>query len=105
MPGSCIGRGRACNRIGHVCGVGCRDCSAQGLRLRIDDEFLQRLNAARLWDGSAVPEGLAQRLRRVRVQLDVVHTQLKEVEAARRSQAPQALIVGPDQEQKTTGER
>jgi transposase len=60
----------------------------QGLRLRIDAEFLQRLEAARLWDGRPVPEGLAQRIRRVWVQLDLVNTQLEELDVARRMLAP-----------------
>jgi len=35
----------------------------QGLRLQIDHDFLQRLDAARGWDGAPLPEGLAQRMR------------------------------------------
>jgi transposase len=62
--------------------------STQGLRLRIDHDFSERLDAARLWDGSPVPDGLAQRIRRVWTQLALVNTQLKELEAARRVLVP-----------------
>jgi hypothetical protein len=37
----------------------------QGVRLPIDEDFLQCLAAARLWDGTPVPDGLQQRVRRV----------------------------------------
>jgi transposase len=57
----------------------------QGVRVRIDREFLQRLDAARLWDGRPISEGLAQRLRRVWAQLELVNTQLEELEATRRT--------------------
>lgn len=60
----------------------------QGLRLRIDERFLQRLKAATLWDGSPVPEGLAQRIRRAWAQLELVNTQLEELAAARRTLVP-----------------
>jgi transposase len=63
--------------------------STQGLRLRIDDDFLQRLDAARLWDGRPVPEGLRQRIRRVWTQLELVNAQLKELVAARRALTPE----------------
>ena len=55
----------------------------QGVRLRIDDAFLQRLDTAQLWDGTAIPEGLQQRIRRVWAQLELANTQLDELEAAR----------------------
>jgi transposase len=60
----------------------------QGLRLRMDENFLARLEAARLWDGSPVPDGLAQRVRRVWAQLELVNTQLEELEAARGALVP-----------------
>ncbi len=67
--------------------------STQGLRFRIDGDFLQRLDAARLWDGRPIPDGLAQRIRRVWDQLKLVNTQLKELEAARRTLVPASSTV------------
>ena len=63
--------------------------STQGLRLRIDGDFSQRLDAARLWDGSPIPGGLAQRIRRLWGQLELVRTQLKELEVTRRMLVPE----------------
>jgi len=63
----------------------------QGVRLRIDDDFLERVETARLWDGTAIPEGLKQRLQRVWTQLELVNQQLADVDGAR-----QALVPTPD---------
>jgi transposase len=60
----------------------------QGVRLRIDDDFLQRLDAVRLWDGTPLPEGLKQRMGQVWRQLALVNTQLEELEAAREALVP-----------------
>lgn len=60
----------------------------QGVRLRIDAKFLDHLEAARLWDGTSVPEGLKQRIRCVWTQLEVVNTQLEELAAARAALVP-----------------
>jgi transposase len=60
----------------------------QGLRLRIDDDFLQRLETARLWDGTPVPEGLKQRIVRVWTQLALANGQLEELAAARDALVP-----------------
>ena len=60
----------------------------QGVRLRIGDDFLQRLDGARLWDGRAVPEGLKHRVQRAWAQLVLVNTQLEELEAARTTLVP-----------------
>jgi transposase len=55
----------------------------QGVRLPITDEFLPQLEAARLWDGTPVPEGLRARLTRVWRQLELVNAQLEDVASAR----------------------
>lgn len=55
----------------------------QGVRLPLTDDFLTTLEAARLWDGTPIAAGLTARLTRVWAQLELVNTQLKEVEAAR----------------------
>ena len=55
----------------------------QGVRLRIDDEFMQRLETARLWDGTPVPEGLQDRIARAWEQLELANRQLHELEAER----------------------
>jgi transposase len=60
----------------------------QGLRLRIADDFQQRLETARLWDGTPVPEGLKQRIGRVWAQLTLANGQLEELAAARDALVP-----------------
>jgi transposase len=60
----------------------------QGVRLRIDDEFLRRLEAARLWDGTPVPAGLKHRILRVWTQLELLNTQREELEAMRDALVP-----------------
>lgn len=60
----------------------------QGIRLRIDDGFLERLATARLWDGTPVPEGLQHRVRRVWAQLELTNHQLEELEATRTALRP-----------------
>ena len=55
----------------------------QGVRLRIDDDFMQRLETARLWDGTPVPEGLKDRIARAWAQLELANRQLHELEAER----------------------
>jgi transposase len=60
----------------------------QGLRLRIAADFLQRLETARLWDGTPVPKGLQQRIVRVWAQLTLANGQLEELAAARDALVP-----------------
>jgi transposase len=62
--------------------------TTQGVRLRIADDFLSRLDAARLWDGTPVPAGLKARLARVWAQLELLQTQLEELETARTALRP-----------------
>jgi transposase len=57
--------------------------TTQGVRLRITDDFLTQLDAARLWDGTPVPAGLQARLTRVWAQLELLNAQLEELETAR----------------------
>jgi transposase len=57
--------------------------TTQGVRVPIRDDFPAQLEAARLWDGTPVPPGLQARLRRVWVQLELLNTQLAELEAER----------------------
>jgi len=65
----------------------------QGIRLTITDDFLSRLDAARLWDDTPVPPGLQGRLMRVWQQLELLNGQLAELETARA-----VLRVDPDTE-------
>jgi transposase len=62
--------------------------TTQGVRLRIADDFLARLDAARLWDGTPVPAGMQARLTRVWAQLELLNVQLEELETARTAQTP-----------------
>jgi transposase len=57
--------------------------ATQGVRVPIRADFLVRLAAARVWDGTAVPAGLVQRVERVWAQLTVVTAQLAAVDAER----------------------
>jgi transposase len=55
----------------------------QGVRLPITDAFLTHLEAACLWDGTPVPEGLRARLTGVWRQLELLNAQLEELDAVR----------------------
>ena len=55
---------------------------AQGIRLRIDKDFVQRLEAVRLFDGSPLPPHLKAGLRREFERLQGVNAQLRAVERA-----------------------
>jgi transposase len=57
--------------------------TTQGLRVPLRADFLERVAAARLWDGTVVPTGLRQRLQRVWTQLTWVTTQVTEIDAER----------------------
>jgi transposase len=59
-----------------------------GVRLRLDADFLTRLQTARLWDGAPLPAGITQRLTRVWRQLEFFDAQLADLEAARTALAP-----------------
>lgn len=55
----------------------------QGVRVPIRANFLAKLDAAQLWDGTPVPSGLQARLRRVWAQLELLDRQLAELEVER----------------------
>jgi transposase len=57
--------------------------TTQGLTLPLHADFLDRLAAARLWDGSPVPAGLQHRLRGAWTQLVFLNAQLAEVDETR----------------------
>jgi transposase len=57
----------------------------QGIHMIVDAEFLTRLPQLRLWDGSALPEGLRTRLHREFTCWQFVHRQILELEAERRA--------------------
>ena len=59
--------------------------TTQGVQLSVSGDFLAHVNAARLWDGTALPDGLKERLTRVWSQLDFLNAQLDELEDARAS--------------------
>jgi transposase len=62
---------------------------SQGIRLRIDDGFLEQLEAVRLWDGTPLPPGLQERIRRVWAQLELLNEQRDEIAAARAALVPE----------------
>jgi transposase len=62
--------------------------ATQGLRLPIQKDFLARLEDARLWDGTAVPRGLKQRLTVAWAQLEFLNQQVQEHEGARDAERP-----------------
>jgi len=55
----------------------------QGIRLAIKDDFLERLDAARTWDGLPLPPGLQMRLRREYERMKLAERQIKELERER----------------------
>jgi transposase len=57
--------------------------TTQGVRLRIGENFLLQLKAARLWDGTPVPSGVQARLTRVWRQLELLNAQREELESER----------------------
>jgi transposase len=64
--------------------------ATQGVQLAVNEDFRSRLETARLWDGTPLPNGLKQRLMRVWAQLEFLNTQRAEAEEARA-----ALECGP----------
>jgi len=55
----------------------------QGVRLAIKDDFLDRLDAVRTWDGSPLPPGLQMRLKREYERMKLAQRQIKELESER----------------------
>ena len=67
--------------------------ATQGIRLEVNQDFLQQLEQVRLWDGSPVPAELRGRLLREHERLALLQTQIKELERQRRElvrEAPEA---------------
>jgi transposase len=72
--------------------------AGQGVRLEIEESFLERLSAIRLWDGRPIAEGLKTRLKREYERLQFIQEQIheleaKRVEAIRRSADPEVEMV------------
>jgi transposase len=57
--------------------------TTQGLTVPFHADFLDRVATARLWDGTAVPAGLQQRLRHVWAQLVFLNEQLADLDETR----------------------
>jgi transposase len=55
--------------------------TTQGVSLPIDAKFLNRLEAAHLWDGTPLPPGLQERLTRTWAQLQEVDGQIRDLRA------------------------
>ncbi len=56
----------------------------QGVRLEVKKDFLERLEAVRLWDGSSLCAGFLFRLQREYERLEFIWEQVQELEAERR---------------------
>ena len=70
----------------------------QGIRLAIKDDFLDRLDAVRTWDGSPLLPGLQMRIRREYERMKLAGRQIKEIEmerieAIRHSEEPSVDMV------------
>jgi len=70
----------------------------QGVRLAIKDDFLDRLDAVRTWDGSPLLPGLQMRIRREYERMKLAGRQIKElemerIEAIRHSEEPSVDMV------------
>jgi len=70
----------------------------QGIRLAIKDDFLDRLDAVRTWDGLPLPPGLQMRIRREYERMKLAGRQIKElemerIEAIRHSEEPSVDMV------------
>lgn len=61
--------------------------TTQGMQVPLAADFLDRLAAARRWDGTPVPAGISQRLRHVWTHLTFLNAQLAEIDAAREALA------------------
>lgn len=70
------------DRTRHICRIKGL-LATQGLRLPIYVDFLDMLEAARLWDGSPLPPGLRARVEREYANLRYVEQQIKELETER----------------------
>lgn len=57
--------------------------AGQGVRMQVRKDFLQQLDATRLWDGSRLPEGLKALLKREHDRFQLVEEQIAELETER----------------------
>jgi len=55
----------------------------QGVRLAIKDDFIDRLDAVRTWEGLPLPPGLQMRIRREYERMELAERQIKELERER----------------------
>ena len=58
--------------------------AAQGVSLRVGNDFLERLPTVRLWDGRCLPEMLTARLEREYQRIQLIEQQIGELQAQRR---------------------
>src|SRR4029077_762051 len=71
--------------------------AGQGVRLEINQDFLEQLEQVRLWDGGALPAELRQRLLREHERLALLQKQIKELERQRREAVREAPEVAHQQ--------
>ncbi len=57
--------------------------AGQGVRMQVRKDFLEELEATRLWDGSRLPEGLKALLKREHKRFQLVEEQIAELETER----------------------
>jgi len=56
---------------------------AQGICMSVNKDFLERLEAVRIWDGGELPKGLRTRLEREYQRIQIVNQQIHQLEAER----------------------
>jgi transposase len=66
-------------------------CVSQGVRLQPRHDLLERLEAARLWDGSALPPDLQAEVRREAARLRLVDEQIRALEAEQARRLEEAM--------------
>lgn len=64
--------------------------ATQGVRLKLRDDFCERLREARLWDGSPVPPELRARLEREWARYETVEEEIRGLEAEREARLREA---------------
>jgi transposase len=71
--------------------------AGQGIRLEVNQDFLEQLDQVRLWDGGPLPAELRQRLLREHERLALLQKQIKELERQRREAVREAPEVAHQQ--------
>jgi transposase len=71
--------------------------AGQGVRLEVNQDFLEQLDQVRLWDGGPLPAELRQRLLREHERLSLLQKQIKELERQRREAVREAPEVSHQQ--------